>query len=308
MSHPILLSTWSFGKDANDVAWPVLLDTGALDAVEAACRHAEDDLANHTVGVGGYPDHSGRVSLDASIMLAPARSGAVCGVRDHAAAISIARAVLEDTPYRLLCGPDADAFAETVGIPRADLLTEAAGRAWKTWIDQGRPHYPLANLEDRIRQRATDPIDETHHDTIGVLALDAGGTLAGGCTTSGLAFKLAGRVGDSPLIGHGVYVDPGVGACVCTGRGELISGICAAFLAVESLRNGRSLHDAIRLVLDRAASVYDLGPDDQAALLLLDPGGSVCAGALLDGFRYAVRNADRDELLEPDIVLSKSGR
>lgn len=304
----MLVSTWSFGQRANAAGWPILMKSGALDAVEAACRDAENDLSNHTVGVGGYPDHTGRVSLDASIMLSPAKSGAVCGVREHVAAISIARAVMEKTPHRMLCGADVDTFADEIGIPRQDLLTEEARTAWKKWTDDGRPNFPLANLEDQVRQRAAlrSAVGEANHDTIGVLGIDAGGTIAGGCTTSGLAFKLAGRVGDSPIIGHGLYVDPAVGACVCTGRGELITGICAAFLAIESLRSGQSPRDAITRVLDRAAEVYSLGGDDQAGIILLPRDGSVCVGALMDGFRYALRTEDRDELLDPDFVLKRS--
>jgi isoaspartyl peptidase/L-asparaginase-like protein (Ntn-hydrolase superfamily) len=309
MPLPMLISTWSFGQRANRAGWDQLTAGRALDAAERACLDAEEDLENHTVGVGGYPDHTGRVSLDASVMLSPARSGAVCGIRRHAQAISIARAVMEKTPHRMLCGSDADDFAATLGFKTRKLLTGDARLAWEKWIAAGRPHFPLANLEDQIRQRAAEarPIDESHHDTIGVLAIDANGTLAGGCTTSGLAFKLAGRVGDSPIIGHGIYVDPSVGACVCTGRGELITGLCASYLAVESLRRGATLRDAIQTVLDRAASVYDLGADDQAGIIMIDRDGNHCCGALLDGFRYAIRTADRDEVLEPEIVL-KRGR
>ncbi len=305
MPTPILLSTWSFGQRANAAGWPALMGSGALDAVEAACRDAEDDLTNHTVGRGGYPDHTGRVSLDASIMLSPAQSGAVCGIRHHVAAISIARAVMEQTPHRMLCGPDADAFADVVGIRSSGLLEADARAAWQKWIDDGRPNFPLANLEDQIRRRSA-PIDEQLHDTIGVLAIDSAGTLAGGCTTSGLAFKLAGRVGDSPIIGQGLYVDPAVGACVCTGRGELVMGICASFLAIEALRAGRSMRDAIQIVLDRAASAYDLGPDDQAGVILVSRGGEVCVGSILPGFRYALRTSERDETLDPDVVLKAS--
>lgn len=307
MPLPMMISTWSFGQRANAAGWAMLREGRALDAVEAACRNAEEDLANHTVGVGGYPDHTGRVSLDASIMLSPARSGAVCGLRDHAEAISVARAVMERTPHRMLCGADADEFANALGIKPRNLLTDDAKESWQKWIDEGRPSFPLANLEDQLR-RNKQSITEAHHDTIGVLAIDAHGTFAGGCTTSGLAFKLAGRVGDSPIIGHGLYVDPAVGACVCTGRGELISGICASHLAVEALRNGRSLRDAVQVVLDRAASVFDLGPDDQAGILLIDRDGNHCCGALLEGFRYAIRTAERDELLEPELVWQRGAR
>ena len=303
MKTPVIVSTWSFGQRSNAAAWPALSSDGsALDAVERACIHAEDDETNHTVGRGGYPDHTGRVSLDASVMLSPQRSGAVSGVRHLTCAATIARAVMERTPHRLLCGPDADDFARSIGLPERSPLTVEARDAWQKWIDAGRPNFPLANLEEQIAQRRA-AITEANHDTIGTLAIDSRGTMAGACSTSGLAFKLAGRVGDSPNVGHGLYVDPRFGAATCTGRGELIVGICAAFFAVEALRAGHSPDAAGRLVCERFADAYDLGDDDQAGIVILAADGTASAAALLPGFKCAVRTPTIDEVREPAFVL-----
>jgi isoaspartyl peptidase/L-asparaginase-like protein (Ntn-hydrolase superfamily) len=319
MPDPIILSTWSFGKQANAAAWPALIAGGsALDAVEAACGHAEADLTNHTVGRGGYPDRDGNVSLDASIMLAPARCGAVAAVRRTQHAISLARRVMEHTRHVMLAGEGADLFAVEQGLQPADLLTDEARDAWLKWRDAQkrdggaattRPGAagPRRNVEElglRDVDLAKRDMERTH-DTIGSLAIDARGTLAGGCSTSGLAFKLPGRVGDSPIIGHGLYVDPTIGAAVTTGHGELMMGVCATFLAVEAMRRGAKPLDAALEVLDRAKSSYDLGPEDQIGIIVLSKTGQWSSAALRDGFRTAVRTRDRDELVDADRVLLK---
>ena len=230
----IILSTWSFGQRANRAAWPTLANNGSsLDAVEIACRDAESDLSNHTVGKGGRPDASGRVSLDASIMLSPARRGAVAFVRRFEHPISIARAVMEHSPHVLLAGDGAEEFAIEHGFSPTELLTEEMRLEWESWragMAKSAPSGPrrtgpTLNIEEQRN---------TSHDTIGVLSLDAHGTLAGACTTSGMAYKLPGRVGDSPIIGHALYVDPTIGAAVATGHGELVMSVCGAFLAVET--------------------------------------------------------------------------
>src|SRR4051812_28989725 len=227
---PLILSTWTFGQRANHAAWPILERGGtSVDAVEAACRDAESDPDNHTVGLGGYPDRSGRVTLDASIMLAPGRCGAVAGVRNFVHAISIARRVMDRTPHVLLVGDGAESFAREQGFEPAELLTDEARAAWEKWKakQSATPARPVRNIEE-LGLGAIG--GESDHDTIGVLALDQRGMLAGGCTTSGLAFKPPGRVGDSPIVGHGLYVDPTAGAAVATGHGELVMGACGTFL------------------------------------------------------------------------------
>lgn len=294
MPTALILSTWSFGQRANAAAWPILETGGsALDAVEAAARDAEADESNHTVGFGGYPDASGRVSVDAAIMLSPARRGAVACIRKHLHPITAARKVMETTRHVLLVGADADDFASACGIPEAPTLSADAKRAWELWKKSQKPAGPIANIEERKLW----PDEEATHDTIGVLAMDARGTLAGACTTSGLAFKLPGRVGDSPIIGHGLYVDPTAGAAVCTGHGELVMGVCGSFLAVEHMRRGATPSEAAAAVIERIRASYDLRDDDQVGVIALSKGGEWGASALKSGFRVAVRDARRDELV-----------
>jgi len=321
MPDPIILSTWSFGKDANAAAWPALSAGGsALDAVEAACGHAEADLKNHTVGRGGYPDRDGNVSLDASIMLAPNKCGSVASVRRCAHPISLARRVMEHTKHVLLAGEGADLFAVEQGLEAAELLTPESRDAWLKWKDaqkrgggggattKGGAARPRRNIEE-LGLRAFDlgrgsDLERTH-DTIGVLCIDARGTLAGACSTSGLAFKLPGRVGDSPIIGQGLYVDPTVGAAVTTGHGELVMGVCGSFLAVEAMRRGAKPLDAALEVLRRIKDSFELEGEDQVGIIVLSKTGQWSCASLSDGFRTAVRTPARDELVDAERVLLK---
>jgi isoaspartyl peptidase/L-asparaginase-like protein (Ntn-hydrolase superfamily) len=307
----ILLSTWSFGQSANRAGWAKLSGGGsALDAVEAACRDAEADPANPTVGVGGLPDSSGRVSLDAAVMLSPSKRGAVAAIRRHPHPISIARKVMETTAHVLLVGPDADDFADQQLMPPALLLSEASKKSWENWLKENvaRTGHPfaatMANIEELGYGRGDSvAIGEANHDTIGVLGLDDSGLLAGGCTTSGLAFKLPGRVGDSPIIGQGLYVDPHVGAATATGHGELVMSVCGSFLAVERLRSGDSPLEAAKCVLKRIAEHHKLTKDDQIGLVVLGKDGSWACASLREGFRAAVKTHERDELVGPGWVM-----
>jgi isoaspartyl peptidase/L-asparaginase-like protein (Ntn-hydrolase superfamily) len=288
-----MLATWSFGQPAIAAAWARLAAGGtSLDAVESACRQAEADVENRTVGVGGYPDRDGNVSLDAAIMLSPARCGGVCAVRTVPHPITLARRVMEHTPHRLLAGGGADQFASEQRLETGPLLTESTRQKWLDWkASQPKPSArPALNIEES-------------HDTIGVLAIDSAQTLAGGCTTSGWAFKLPGRVGDSPIIGHSLYVDPTAGCCVCTGHGELVMGICGGFLAVEVLRRGGKPLDAVHEVLKRISSSYTLTDQDQIGMIVLAADGTFSTGSLRPGYQTAVRSPVRDELVSPEVVL-----
>jgi isoaspartyl peptidase/L-asparaginase-like protein (Ntn-hydrolase superfamily) len=212
---------------------------------------------------------------------------------------------MERTPHVLLAGEGADQFAREQSIPSADLLTPESRNRWQEWSaqhPQGKVEgQPFANYEES-RPSARGPND--HHDTIGVLALDAAGTLAAGCSTSGLPWKLPGRVGDSPIIGHALYADPAVGAAVCTGHGELVSGVCAAFLAVETLRRGASPRDAILEPLTRVRRSYQLTDRDQVAIIVLTPDDRFASGSLRPGFKLAVRSESQNDLLEPDLIIA----
>jgi len=316
MPEPLILATWSFGRKAAAVGWPYLdgEKSSSLDAVEQACRAAEADETVLSVGVGGLPDRCGEVSLDASIMLSPDHCGAVCCVRRFAHPVSIARRVMERSPAVLLAGDGADRFAARQGFEATEITTNRARATWQHWIAQqpdlltdDSTDFPLPkNFEELALAGEHDaqrwPCNQ-FHDTIGVLALDRNGLLAGACSTSGLPFKLPGRVGDSPIIGHGLYVDPRRGAAVATGTGELIMSVCAGFLAVELMGRGLSPAKAAAEVVRRIAEGRTIRDDQQAALITLHPSGRWSAAALRPGYQTAVRRQSRDEMVEPEFVL-----
>jgi N4-(beta-N-acetylglucosaminyl)-L-asparaginase len=318
-----IVSTWSFGLRANEEAWPHVEAGRALDAVEAACAYADRAPDIDSVGFGGLPDASGRVSLDGCVMLSPARCGSVAGLRQHLHPVSVARLVMERTQHVMLVGADADAFADAQGLARAELLSDDARAAYEKWLREGgvvdqsresgsglgfnplRPVDRRHGEDGRLFGGAALPADEAkwrHHDTIGCLALDAKGVLAGGCSTSGTPFKTPGRVGDSPIIGHGLYVDPEVGGATATGTGELIMGVCGAFLVVEAMRRGAGVEDAVREAAMRLARSYALAPHHQAAFLAMSRDGAVAAAALRPGYRTSVRDAEGARTLEPCFV------
>lgn len=304
-----MLSTWTFGAVANGAGWPVLAGGGAaLDAVVAGATAVEDDPSVDSVGIGGLPDAAGDVSLDACVMTDPDRCGSVCYVRRYAHAAQLARRVMERTIYIMLAGDGAERFAAREGFRQAELLTPAARRQWEQWRattgdeEDGRLGYtPPMNVEERYRA-AKEPM----HDTVCVLARDAAGRVAGVCTTSGLGFKLPGRVGDSPIIGHGLYVDQTVGGASATGNGELIMGVCGSFLAVEYMRQGREPAEALVGVLERVAEVSARRggkADHQAALIAVRSDGVWAAASLRPGFSCCVSTAEGTKLMPAPRVL-----
>lgn len=312
--RPIILSTWSFGRAANAAAWPILAGGGsALDAVQRACIAVEEDPAIDSVGRGGLPDASGRVSLDGCVMLSPRHCAGVCFVRRFNHPVSIARCVMEQTHHVLLAGEGADAFAAAQGFTPEDLLTDEAREVWRKWRDDPallkgeryRGWLPPRNVEElrglgdenqRIAADEALPHNRTH-DTIGVLAIDLNGTMAGACSTSGMAFKVPGRVGDSPIIGCGLYVDPAAGAAVATGTGELLMRTCGCFLAVELMRQGACPADAARAAVARIVEACDIVDDHQVGLITLAPSGEWSAAALRPGLRVSVRSRDTDDVV-----------
>lgn len=302
-----MLSTWSFGVQAIDAGWPTLDRGGeAIDAIEAACRAIEADPAVDSVGLGGLPDALGQVTLDAAIMLGPGRAAGVADIRHFVNPVSIARRVMERTTHRLLVGPDAERFAASEGFERVEtLLTDDARAVWERWRDDPtildddryRGWIPPRNVEE-LRG-----VDRGLHDTVCVMARDASGVIGAGCTTSGMAFKTPGRVGDAAIIGHALYVDPKVGAAIGTGTGELFMSTCASFFAVERLRAGDSPAQASIAVIERIAESIPPHPDHQAAAILMTPDGAWSAAALRPGFRAAFRTRSSAALVEPDFVL-----
>ena len=282
-----VVSTWDFGVGANAAAWPVLARGGSsLDAVEAGARWAEGDLCNTTVGHCGYPDRDGVLTLDASIMHGDGSCGAVAALEDIEHPVSVARAVMEKTPHVMLVGEGAQQFAVSQGFEKKPLLTDAARSAWREWLKTSEYH-PTMNVE-----RAGRPGDEHDHDTLGILAIDAQGKLAGACTTSGIAWKMHGRVADSAIIGAGLYADDEVGAATASGVGEEMIRNSASFLVVELMRQGRSPKEACRAAIERVVHKRPAASKTlQVCFLAIDKHGEVGAFALHPGFVYAVHDA-----------------
>jgi N4-(beta-N-acetylglucosaminyl)-L-asparaginase len=304
LTLPCVISTWDFGVAANRAAWAVLSKGGrSLDAVEAGARVPEADLKNHSVGRAGYPDRDGHVTLDACIMDQDGNCGAVAGLEHIAHPISVARAVMERTPHVLLVGDGALQFALEQGFPREELLTEDSRLAWREWLKTA--HYqPVANSEIGTYGRTTGaalgvPGGARNHDTIGMLAIDAAGAISGACTTSGMAWKLRGRVGDSPIIGAGLYVDNAVGGATSTGVGEEVIRNVGSFLVVELMRQGRSPQAACKAAVERILTRKPATKDLQVGFLAINKQGEVGAWAIQSGFSYALCDGKRQDLLLP---------
>jgi N4-(beta-N-acetylglucosaminyl)-L-asparaginase len=288
------VSTWDFGVGANRAAWAVLASGGtALDAVEAGARWVESDLCNSTVGHCGNPDRDGVLTLDASIMNGDGRCGAVAAIEDIAHPVSVARAVMEKSPHVLLVGAGAQQFALQNGFEKTPLLTDTAKAAWRDWLKTAQ-YQPKINAE----RDSAKPGDSRNHDTLGILALDAQGHLAGACTTSGMAFKLHGRVGDSPIVGAGLYVDDEVGAATASGVGEEMLRNAASFLVVELMRQGHTPEQACRQAIARVVHKRpEASKHLQVCFLAMNKRGEVGAYALHKGFVYAVCDAGKQDAL-----------
>jgi N4-(beta-N-acetylglucosaminyl)-L-asparaginase len=293
---PIVISTWDFGVAANQEAWKILEKGGrALDAVEAGVKIPEADMKNHTVGRAGYPDRDGHVTLDACIMDELGNCGSVAAIEDIAHPISVARLVMEKTPHVMLVGDGARQFAVEQGFKREKLLTPESEKAWKEWLKTAK-YSPTINIENKQHV----PGGKYNHDTIGMLAIDAKGNMSGACTTSGMAFKLHGRVGDSPIIGAGLYVDNEVGGATSTGVGEEVIRNVGSFLVVELMRQGLSPEDACKEAVKRIIKKKpDTAKNIQVGFLAINKKGEYGAYAIQSGFSFAVCNADKQDLLIP---------
>jgi len=279
--RPLVISTWQHGMAANEAAWKMLSTGGrALDAVEAGVRVTESNPDVSTVGIGGFPDASGVVTLDACIMDEKGDCGSVAYLKDIENPISVARAVMEKTPHVMLVGDGAREFAIESGFKPKSLLTEKSKAAWEKW---------KADHPDAVKQ---GEINIENHDTIGMVAIDAKGNLSGACTTSGLAWKLPGRVGDSPIIGAGLYVDNEVGAATATGMGEAVIRAVGSFLVVELMRQGNSPEDACRLAVERTISKSANWRDLQVGFIAIDKQGRHGSYCIQPGFDYAVMDKE----------------
>ncbi|MNX80118.1 N(4)-(Beta-N-acetylglucosaminyl)-L-asparaginase precursor [compost metagenome] len=291
---PIVLSTWRFGIQANEGAWEVLKNNGrALDAVEAGVKITESDPKERSVGYGGRPDRDGRVTLDACIMDELSNIGSVGCLEYIKHPISVARAVMEKTPHVMLVGEGALSFALAQGFKKENLLTEESEKEWKEWLKSSQ-YKPIANIEN--------------HDTIGMIALDANGNLSGACTTSGMAFKMHGRLGDSPIIGAGLYVDNEIGAATATGHGEEVIRISGSHLVVELMRQGRSPQKAceeavariVKLMKNRKKDLKDI----QVGFIALNKEGEYGSYCVQGGFNYAVCDATGNRLIDTKYFLT----
>lgn len=284
---PVAIATWN-NRRALEAAWNVLVNSGyALDAVEQGVHIPEADPNDRSVGLGGHPDRDGRVTLDSCIMDERFRCGSVAAIEDILHPVSVARKVMEETPHVMLVGDGAKQFALEQGFEETNLLTEQSEREWREWIETN-DYRPAINNE-----RSDWP--DGNHDTIGMVALDAEGRLSGACTTSGWAYKLRGRVGDSPIIGAGLYVDGEVGAVTATGHGEEMIRMAAAHTIIERMRGGLSPQEACQQAVEH---IHDRTPNDvstiQAGLLALDQKGDFGGFALQRGFNYVVALPDSE--------------
>ena len=291
---PVVISTWDFGVAANAAAWQVLSKGGrSLDAVEAGVKIPEADLNNHSVGRAGLPDRDGFVTLDACIMDELGNCGSVAAMEDIAHPITVARLVMEKTPHVMLVGDGARQFALENGLKKEKLLTPESEKIWKDWLKKAE-YKPIINIENQKYMRGS----QYNHDTIGMLAIDNKGNVSGACTTSGMAFKLHGRVGDSPIIGAGLYIDNEIGGATSTGVGEEVIRNVGSFLVVELMRQGYSPEDACKEAVNRIIKKKPkTAKDIQVGFLAIDKKGEYGAYAIQKGFSFAVCNAEKQDLV-----------
>jgi len=293
--QPVIISTWDFGKKANNVSWSTLQQGGsALDAVEKGINLIEEDPDNLTVGIGGLPDREGHVTLDACIMDQDSRCGSVMGVEHIVNVISLARRVMEKTTHVILVGDGALQFALDQGFKKTNLLTPKSEALWKEWLKTSN-YQPRMNIENELYKKDPMPGGKDNHDTIGLIAMDAKGNIAGGCSTSGMAYKMRGRVGDSPVIGAGLFVDNEIGAATSTGVGEEVIRCVGSHLVVELMRHGYTPENAckeavMRIVKKSPAKSKEI----QVGFLAINKKGEYGAYALQKGFSFAVKTADQD--------------
>jgi N4-(beta-N-acetylglucosaminyl)-L-asparaginase len=268
---PMVIATWNV-NDSTAEAWRQLQQgKSALDAVEKGCNIEEANAKGQSVGIGGLPDRDGNVTLDACIMNKEGNYGAVVYLQNIVHAISVARKVMEDTPHCILAGKGAEQFAYSEGFEKTNLLTEASKKAWEKWKKTSK-YKPIINIEN--------------HDTIGMLAIDKNGDLSGACTTSGMAYKVAGRVGDSPIIGSGLYIDNEVGGATATGVGEEVMKTVGSFLIVELMRQGKSPFEACKEAVHRIVGKNKNYQDFQVGFLAINKQGETASYCIHPGFLY----------------------
>ena len=287
-NNPVVLSTWNFGLAANEEAIKVLNSGGSsMDAAEKAARHAEADPENNSVGLGGLPDEKGKVTLDACVMDSTGNAGSVAFLQNIKHPVSVARKVMDDTKHVMLVGEGARQFAVASGFKESNLLTKKSEKEWKNWLKDRREMTP----------------HETH-DTISVLVQDANGDLSGACTTSGWAYKMHGRVGDSPIIGSALFVDNEVGSAAATGLGEEVIKTVGSFLVVEMMRQGYPPEEACKEALNRVIKLHNGNPDFQIGYIAMRKDGEVGAACLKWSFDYALFKNNKNKLHKTEGMLN----
>lgn len=291
-AKPLFVATWPFGKPACEKAVEVAKTGSMLDAIEQGIRLTESDVKNASVGIGGIPNSKGKVELDACIMAGPNHgAGSVAGIQDILHPISVARMVMEKTRHVMLVGEGAKQFAIENGFPKTELLSEEQKSKWETWkLDQKQPK-----------------IDESHHDTIALVGIDEKGDLWGGCSTSGWGYKIPGRVGDSPILGSGLYVDNEAGAAGATGVGENVMRYCGSFLIVEMMRNGLAPTEACVKTIERIARLDPKGIHElDINFIALSKNGEFGAAGTSKGFKYSYATPDKSEVLNGLAMTEKT--
>ena len=284
---PIVISTWKHGLEANKAAWEVLSKGGkAIDAVEQAARVTEADSTNRSVGIGGMPDRDGHLTLDACIMDEQSRCGSVAFLEGIDHPISVARLVMEKTQHVMLVGEGAYQFAISQGFKKINTPLPEVKEEWKKWKKENKDLFKKPE------------INHENHDTIGIIAMDANGDFSGSCTTSGWAYKMHGRIGDSPIIGAGLFVDNEVGAACATGLGEAIIRVAGSHTVVELMRQGLSPQEACKGAVERIISKHKDMSGLQCGFIAIDKDGNYGGYSVFNGFDFALRTENEEKMVE----------
>ena len=287
---PVVIATWSV-EQATKKAWQSMEQgSSALDAVIAGCGVEEANAQGQSVGIGGLPDRDGRVTLDACVMNEKGDYGAVLCMQNIKHPIAVAKKVMEDTPHVILAGVGAEEFAVSQGFKREDLLTEKSKKDWEYWKKTSK-YKPIINIEN--------------HDTIGMLAIDKNGTISGGCTTSGLAYKMAGRVGDSAIVGSGLFVDNEIGAATATGLGEEVLKTVGSYLIVELMRQGKSPQEACEQAILRIIEKTPNFEDFQVGYIAVNKKGETGAYSIHEGFTTTTYQDKKNTIINPSFYNKK---
>ncbi|WP_047419437.1 N(4)-(beta-N-acetylglucosaminyl)-L-asparaginase [Cellulophaga sp. Hel_I_12] len=284
---PLIISTWNHGLPANEETWKNLKNgTSTIDAIEAGMRIPEADPKIRSVGYGGFPDREGKVTLDACIMDHHSDCGAVSFLQGIKHPISVAKKVMQKTSHVMLSGEGALQFALSEGFEEENLLTDEAKKDWEKWLEASK-YKPVINMEN--------------HDTISMLVLDEDGNISGGCTTSGAAWKMHGRIGDSPIIGAGLFLDNEIGAAAATGLGEAVIRTAGSAMVVELMRQGKSPYEACKEIVERIYTKHKNHKDMeylQVGFIAINKKGEHAGYSLRSGFNYAVYDDKKGNRME----------